>query len=56
MAGSNHDDLQAAAKTAWIWGLPLIETAQQRAARAREGVRVGEYQHQRKLLMQASHL
>lgn len=42
--------LRKAAQDAWLWGLPLIEMAQQRAARISEGVRPGEYQHQRKLI------
>lgn len=47
---SNSTDLRASAKEAWLWGLPLIETAQQRSARAREGVHPNDYQHQRKLM------
>ena len=43
-------DLRVAAKEAWLWGIPLIETAQQRAARAREGVAPNVYQHQRDLM------
>lgn len=47
---SNSENLRAAAREAWLWGLPLIEMAQQRSARAREGVRPNDYQHQRKLM------
>jgi hypothetical protein len=43
-------DLRAAAKEAWLWGVPLIEMAQQRSARAREGVAPNVYQHQRDLI------
>ena len=43
-------DLRVAAKEAWLWGVPLIETAQQRSARAREGVAPNVYQHQRDLM------
>lgn len=43
-------DLRVAAKEAWLWGVPLIEMGQQRAARAREGVAPNIYQHQRDLM------
>lgn len=43
-------DLRTAAKEAWLWGLPLIEMAQQRGARVREGVSPARYQHQRNLM------
>ena len=43
-------NLRAAACDAWIWGLPLIELAQQRAARFAEGVKPNTFQHQRALI------
>lgn len=43
-------NLRTAAGDAWLWGLPLIEMAQQRSARAREGVAPNIYQHQRALM------
>jgi hypothetical protein len=42
--------LRTAATNAWIWGLPLIEAAEQRAARFAEGVRPNTFQHQRALV------
>ncbi len=42
--------LRVAARNAWIWGLPLIETAEQRSARSAEGVKVNTFQHQRALV------
>lgn len=42
--------LRVAARNAWLWGLPLIEMAQQRSARAVEGVKVNSFQHQRALV------
>jgi len=42
--------LRVAARNAWIWGLPLIEMAEQRAARFGEGVRPNTFQHQRALV------
>ena len=50
MSDNKIADLRAAAKDAWLWGLPLIECAEQRSARAKEQVRVNTYQHQRKLM------
>ena len=43
-------NLRVAARSAWIWGLPLIEMAEQRAARSAEGVKVNTFQHQRALI------
>lgn len=43
-------DLRLAAANAWIWGLPLIEAAEQRAARFGEGVKPNTFQHQRALV------
>ena len=43
-------DLRTAACDAWIWGLPLIETAEQRAARFAESVKPNTFQHQRALV------
>lgn len=42
--------LRIAAANAWIWGLPLIENAEQRAARFAEGVKPNTFQHQRALV------
>lgn len=44
------DDLRAAATDAWLWGLPLIEMAQQRAARLSEGLAPNTFRHQRALI------
>ena len=43
-------DLRAAACDAWIWGLPLIEMAEQRAARFGEGIKPNTFHHQRALV------
>lgn len=43
-------DLRLAARNAWLWGLPLIETADQRAARSVQGLRVNTLHHQRALV------
>jgi hypothetical protein len=43
-------DLRMAARNAWLWGLPLIEMAEQRAARSADGVRANTFQHQRALI------
>jgi hypothetical protein len=45
-AANSSPDFRAAARSAWIWGLPLIEMAQQRAA----GVKANVFQHQRALV------
>ena len=42
--------LRTAAADAWIWGLPLIEMAEQRALRFAEGVKPNTFQHQRALV------
>src|SRR5262245_55417967 len=42
--------LRVAARNAWLWGLPLIEMAEQRAARSADGVKVNTFQHQRALI------
>ena len=42
--------LKDAARDAWLWGLPLIEMAQQRSERSTEGVKVNTFQHQRALI------
>jgi hypothetical protein len=42
--------LRVAACDAWIWGLPLIEMAEQRAARFADGVKPNTFQHQRALV------
>ena len=42
--------LRVAARNAWLWGLPLIEMAGQRAARSADGVKVNTFQHQRALI------
>ena len=42
--------LRVAARNAWLWGLPLVEMAEQRAARSAEGVKVNTFQHQRALI------
>jgi hypothetical protein len=42
--------LKDAARDAWLWGLPLIEMAQQRSARNADGVKVNTFQHQRALI------
>jgi hypothetical protein len=42
--------LRTAARDAWIWGLPLIEFAQQRAARTAAGIKVNALHHQRTLV------
>jgi len=42
--------LRIAARNAWLWGLPLIETAEQRAARSADGVKINTFQHQRALI------
>jgi hypothetical protein len=42
--------LKDAARNAWLWGLPLIEMAQQRSERSAEGVKVNTFQHQRALI------
>src|SRR5580765_5204638 len=42
--------LRLAARNAWIWGLPLIENAQQRSDRFAEGVKPNSFQHQRALV------
>ncbi|MFB9262785.1 DUF1254 domain-containing protein [Bradyrhizobium erythrophlei] len=42
--------LRVAARNAWLWGLPLIEMADQRAARSADGVKVNTFQHQRALI------
>jgi hypothetical protein len=47
---SSSTDLRTAARAAWIWGLPLIECAQQRSARAVQGVKANSFQHQRALV------
>ena len=47
---ASKDDLRTAAANAWIWGLPLIEMAEQRAARFAEGVKPNTFQHQRALV------
>lgn len=39
-----------AARDAWLWGLPLIEMAQQRSERSAEGVKINTFQHQRALI------
>ena len=39
-----------AARDAWLWGLPLIEMAQQRSERSAEGVKINTFQHQRALV------
>lgn len=44
------DSLRAAACDAWIWGLPLIEMSEQRAARSAEGMKPNTFQHQRALV------
>lgn len=49
-ATSTNSDLRLAAANAWIWGLPLIEAAEQRAARFAEGVKPNTFQHQRTLI------
>lgn len=49
-ASAAKGDLRLAAANAWIWGLPLIEMAGQRAARFAEGVRPNTFQHQRALV------
>ena len=41
---------RVAARNAWLWGLPLIEMAEQRAARSADGVKVNTFQHQRALI------
>lgn len=46
----SRTNLRTAARDAWLWGLPLIEMAQQRSARAHEGVALNIYQHQRALM------
>ena len=43
-------ELRAAAREAWIWGLPLIEFAQQRSARGAAGMKVNALRHQRTLV------
>ncbi|GLR89490.1 DUF1254 domain-containing protein [Bradyrhizobium iriomotense] len=43
-------NLRVAARNAWLWGLPLIEMAEQRAARSADGVKVNTFQHQRALI------
>lgn len=47
---SHGPNLRVSAKRAWLWGVPLIEMAQQRYDRAREGYSLNQYQHQRKLM------
>jgi hypothetical protein len=42
--------LRTAARDAWIWGLPLIEFAQQRSARLAGGMTVNALMHQRALV------
>lgn len=42
--------LRVAARNAWIWGLPLIENAEQRAARFAEGVKPNTFRHDRALV------
>lgn len=42
--------LRIAARQAWLWGLPLIECAQQRSARASEGMKPNTFKHQRALI------
>lgn len=49
-APGSASTLRIAARNAWLWGLPLVEMAQQRAARAAEGVKVNTFQHQRALV------
>lgn len=44
------DELRLAARNAWLWGMPLIEMAEQRAARSAEGAKVNAIQHQRDLI------
>ena len=41
--------LKDAARDAWLWGLPLIEMAQQRSERSTEGVKVNTFQHQARI-------
>jgi len=43
-------NVRVAARNAWLWGLPLIEMAAQRAARSADGVKVNTFQHQRALI------
>jgi hypothetical protein len=43
-------DLRLAARNAWLWGLPLIEMAEQRAARSAQGLKVNTLFHQRTLV------
>ncbi|HLZ02018.1 MAG TPA: DUF1254 domain-containing protein [Bradyrhizobium sp.] len=42
--------LRLAARNAWLWGLPLIEMAGQRAARSTQGLKVNTLHHQRALV------
>src|SRR5215468_10005016 len=42
--------LRAAARQAWLWGLPLIEFSQQRSARTSEGMKANTFKHQRALV------
>ncbi|MBK6613877.1 DUF1254 domain-containing protein [Ottowia sp.] len=42
--------LRVAARNAWIWGLPLIENAEQRAARFAEGLKPNSFRHDRALV------
>jgi hypothetical protein len=42
--------MRVAASNGWIWGLPLIEMAAQRAARFAEGIKPNTFQHQRALV------
>lgn len=47
---ASPSDLRAAARQAWLWGLPLIEFAQQRSARTSEGMKANTFKHQRALV------
>lgn len=47
---TSPSNLRAAARQAWIWGLPLIEFAQQRSARHAEGMKANTLKHQRALI------
>jgi hypothetical protein len=43
-------ELRLAARNAWLWGLPLIEMAEQRASRSAQGLKVNTLFHQRALV------
>lgn len=49
MKTDNHDALKAAAKTAWLFSLPLIEVAQTRARNLAQGLPMNAFGHGSKL-------